>query len=93
MTKPDPELLPVQRPLCPKCQVRMTNIAVDEGPEGFEHRTFECSRCGQSETRIIALDPMKSDALGWINGELGRLDNMAAPQDGNDQRLLLKPAR
>jgi hypothetical protein len=71
MTRPDPELLP-QRPRCPRCQVRMMNTDVTEGPEGFEHRTFECTRCGYSETRVIAADPLKSNAAGWVNSELDR---------------------
>jgi hypothetical protein len=41
--KPDPELLPVHRPLCPKCQKRMTTTAVSDGPEGFA--TTLSTRC------------------------------------------------
>jgi hypothetical protein len=43
--------------------------AVSEG-EGFEHRTFECRKCAHSEISIVASDPLKSDAAGWINSEL-----------------------
>ena len=53
MLKPDPELLPV-RPRCPSCEMRMTGIAVSETSEGFECRTFACTRCGHSETRVMA---------------------------------------
>jgi hypothetical protein len=36
-----------------------------------EHqRTFECSTCGQTEKIAFAVDPMKSDAVGWLVGEL-----------------------
>ena len=66
----DPELLPIARPRCPKCQTRMVTAAVEEGPEGFEHRSFECSRCGHSEQNVIASDPMNTNALGWLNSEL-----------------------
>jgi len=72
--KPDPELLPVQRPLCPKCQKRMTTTAVSDGPEGFERRRFECLKCTVTEIRMLASDPIKSDALRWLSGELGRTD-------------------
>jgi hypothetical protein len=72
MQKPDPELLPIQRPRCPKCQARMKNAGVLDGPRGFEKRAFECPKCGTSEIRMLASDPLKSGALGWLSGELGR---------------------
>jgi tRNA(Ile2) C34 agmatinyltransferase TiaS len=56
-TKPDPELLPVHRPRCPDCQMRMRATDLSCGPEGFKHRTFECPKCGHLETRIVASDP------------------------------------
>lgn len=65
MTKPDPELLPIHRPRCPHCQSRMITKDVTGGPEGFEHRTFLCNHCGYKETKVVACDPMKSDAVGW----------------------------
>ncbi len=67
----EPELLPIERPRCPKCQRRMKTASVSHGPKGFEKRAFECSKCGQSETRMLA-DPLKTDALRWLSGELGR---------------------
>jgi hypothetical protein len=70
--KPDPELLPIGRPRCPKCAMRMLTANVQPGPEGFEHRTFECLRCGHSDKKVIACDPLKSGAVGWLAGELGR---------------------
>jgi hypothetical protein len=70
--KPDPELLTASRPRCPKCQMRMLTVDVSPGPEGFERRTFECRRCGQTDSQMIACDPLKSDAVGWLSGELGR---------------------
>ena len=65
-----PDLLPIGRPRCPKCQTRMVTAAVEEGPEGFEHRSFECSKCGHSEQNVVASDPMNTNALGWLNSEL-----------------------
>jgi hypothetical protein len=62
--------LPI-RPRCPKCKNRMVTVDVAAGPEGFERRNFECGRCGCMETKMIACDPMKSDAVGWMSGELG----------------------
>jgi hypothetical protein len=43
---------------------------VSSGPIGFEHRLFECPRCDQVEMRVIASDPFKSNAVGWLAGEL-----------------------
>jgi hypothetical protein len=71
--KPDPELLPIGRPRCPKCQMRMITANVAAGPEGFEHRTFDCLRCGHTEEKVVASDPIKSDAIGWLQGELGHI--------------------
>jgi hypothetical protein len=72
MSKPDPELLPIGRPRCPKCTTRMITEAVSAGPDGFEHRTFECLKCGNTEEKVVASDPLKSSAIGWLQGELGR---------------------
>jgi hypothetical protein len=52
----------------------MRTASVRSGPGGFENRAFECPKCGHSETRKLAADPLKTDALGWLSGELGRHD-------------------
>jgi hypothetical protein len=52
MTNLDPGLLPIRRPKCPRCNVRMTEIDVADGPEGFERHTFECARCGLRDVKI-----------------------------------------
>jgi len=73
MAKPDPELLPIQRPRCLKCSMRVIATDVTPTPCGFEHRTFECLKCGHSETRRLAADPVKTHAAdGWLKGELGQ---------------------
>jgi hypothetical protein len=50
----------------------MVTTDVSLGPEGFEHRTFECLKCGHTNSKMIACDPLRSDAIGWLLGELGR---------------------
>lgn len=48
----------------------MITSAVSDGPDGLEIRTFECAKCGHTETKTMASDPLKSDAINWINSEL-----------------------
>lgn len=48
----------------------MITSAVSDGPEGLEQPTFVCAKCGHTETTTLASDPLRSDAFGWINGEL-----------------------
>jgi hypothetical protein len=40
----------------------MKAIDVLPGPDGLERWTFDCRTCGQTETKVIASDPLKSDA-------------------------------
>ena len=56
----------------------MTTVDVADGPKGFEQRTFKCSKCARTDTRMLAIDPLNSDALGWLSGELGRQTAAAA---------------
>jgi hypothetical protein len=35
-----------------------------------ERRTFECRTCHRIEKISIAIDPLKTDAVGWLAGEL-----------------------
>jgi hypothetical protein len=37
---------------------------------GFDVRTFECGKCDHTHTVTVATDPMKSDKVGWLAGEL-----------------------
>jgi hypothetical protein len=48
----------------------MALARLSPGKRGFEERTFECTTCGRTEKSSIEVDPMKSDAVGWLAGEL-----------------------
>jgi hypothetical protein len=43
---------------------------ISPGNRGFEERTFECSTCHRVEKFSFSIDPIKTDALGWLAGEL-----------------------
>jgi ribosomal protein L37AE/L43A len=58
-TRPDPSLLPIERPRCPKCQDRMRLRRIESGPDSSDLRTFECSKCGHIH-KVLAEDPIKS---------------------------------
>jgi hypothetical protein len=48
----------------------MALARIAPGQYGFEIRTFECSTCGRTEQVSMSVDPLKTDALGWLAGEL-----------------------
>jgi len=49
----------------------MLTLGVEDAPDGFEDRTCGCLKCQRTETRLLAADPMKTGAVGWLSGELG----------------------
>jgi hypothetical protein len=55
-----PQLLPTERPLCPKCRDRMDLQRIDPGIKGFENRVFECGRCYTMKAVPAAADRIKS---------------------------------
>jgi hypothetical protein len=58
------------RPMCPTCKHRMALARISPGNRGFEERTFECVSCHRIEKLSFRVDPIKTDALGWLAGEL-----------------------
>jgi len=48
----------------------MALARISPGPRGFDERTFECSTCERTEMVRFAVDPMQTDAVGWLAGEL-----------------------
>lgn len=78
------------RPRCPRCQMRLITTDRSEGPEGFEHRTLECLKCGHTEKKVEPLDPLKSDAAGWTRGDLQRPVSSVKTYQIRKGRLVLK---
>jgi hypothetical protein len=68
----EPSLLPIERPVCPMCKGRMMLARIEPGPGHSDLRTFECPKC-EHVLRTMVEDPIKSDALGWLRGELGSI--------------------
>lgn len=59
-----------ERLMCPVCKHRMALARISPGEYGLEERTFECSTCGRTEKLSMPVDPLKTDAVGWLAGEL-----------------------
>ena len=68
-TRPEPSLIPIERPRCPQCSNRMSLAMISPASEGYDSRTFECAKCNHTMTRTVARDPM-SDRSGWQYSEL-----------------------
>src|ERR1700720_2999767 len=66
-----PSLTRIERPRCSHCTSRMMLARISPGPTGFEHRLFECPKCGSVQNEVVAGDPMQSASAGWLAGELG----------------------
>jgi len=48
----------------------MALAGISGAARGFEQRIFECATCHRTEKISFPVDPMKTDALGWLAGEL-----------------------
>jgi hypothetical protein len=59
-----------ERPSCPTCKHRMGLARISPVDRGFEERIFECSICHQTEKVTFPIDPLKTDAVGWLASEL-----------------------
>jgi len=53
--------------------MRMMLARISPAPDQNEQRIFQCAKCNFTETLTVP-NPLKSDALGWLSGELGRSD-------------------
>jgi len=59
------------RPRCPKCQSPMEVQRLTAARPGFEHWTLRCVKCGLINEAQVGTGPMKPDAIGWVNSDLG----------------------
>jgi hypothetical protein len=58
--------------ICSKCQSEMFLGRIQEGPLGYDLRTFECHRCSHQLKVAVKLgDPMLSkETMNWLQGQL-----------------------
>jgi hypothetical protein len=59
-----------ERPMCPACKHRMALARIAPGERDFEVRVFECSTCERTEQISMSVDPMQTDAVGWLASKL-----------------------
>jgi tRNA(Ile2) C34 agmatinyltransferase TiaS len=59
----------IERPRCPKCHQNRMLLAKLE-TAGSDYRTFECQKCGRIHRVVVSNDPLTSDLVGWLAGEL-----------------------
>jgi len=57
-------------PRCPQRQATALVQRSTAGRSGFEHWTLRCTRCGHIHEAQVHVDPMTSEANGWISGDL-----------------------
>ena len=58
--------------ICSKCQSEMLMGRIQEGPSGYDLRTFEYPRCSHELKAAVKLgDPMQSKTImDWLQGQL-----------------------
>jgi hypothetical protein len=64
-------LMPIERPLCPRCRARMMLARISPAPGHKEKRMFDCPKCNFIDT-VTVMDPLKSESTGWLSSELRR---------------------
>jgi len=57
-------LATAKRLSCPKCGSSMPAAI------GYRGAAFECATCGRFETLPVPVDPLRTNAVGWVAGEL-----------------------
>jgi|HubBroStandDraft_4_1064222.scaffolds.fasta_scaffold1204508_1 hypothetical protein len=69
-SQPYSDFTSILRARCRNCQSEMALSRVLPRRATLDLRTFECGKCGRVEKVIADIDPMKSNAVGWLLGEL-----------------------
>ena len=72
MSVPKP-VLPQRRTTrrrCLVCQAPMEVQRIAAARAGFEHWTLRCTSCGRIDQMQVNSDPLQSEVLGWIEGEV-----------------------
>jgi hypothetical protein len=62
-------LLPIERPRCARCGIRMNLISLAARPDHSEKRTFECPKCELIETRVVS-DPLGSREINRLTDHI-----------------------
>jgi hypothetical protein len=55
---------------CSQCEAPAAIQHPTPGRPGFEHLTLRCPKCGNFSEAQVQTDPMKSEAVGWLAGDL-----------------------
>ena len=58
-------LLPIERPLCPKCTNRLSLVRTSPAENGSDVRTFECAKCEFVHIVTVGHDRIRSTEAGW----------------------------
>ena len=58
--------------ICQMCACEMVAALIAPARLGINARTFECIQCNHVEKVLEAADPIQSNVIGWLLGELRR---------------------
>jgi hypothetical protein len=59
-----------KRPSCPNCRRQMLVTRILPAKGEYQHIRFDCLTCPRFEVRVIPVDPLRTDAIGWLASEL-----------------------
>jgi hypothetical protein len=63
---PEPLLMPIERPRCTNCQIRVMVVSIEARRAEADLRTSGCRNCKHVHN-VLAADPLKSDKTRWLN--------------------------